>query len=372
MIHCKSLLLVILLFSGFTFKSFAQETASSLINKIADHVSISGYTDVYYANYSDSAGTDRIQKFGVISPKSNEFGINIVQLSAQYTAEKIRATTTLHYGDIPAGAWSVVNNFIQEANIGFRVHKKIWLDAGLFKTHIGTEALLPKDNIASSLAMISYYEPWFQAGVKLTYTANDQWLICLHILNGYNIFNENNQNKSIGGSVSYTINPKGSISYYNLVGDELPDSKTIHHVRFLNNLVFSYQLTSKLKTIIGVDYILQQHARLPDQKKSSTAYGGIVAVKYQLKPLIDIYARADLFSDKNGFLSGTIINTSNELTGLKESGYTAGVQYKPTLNSYIRLEGRDMIMNHKQKIFTTNGVNTNHRFEVMVNAGIWF
>lgn len=342
------------------------------MNHIADHVSISGYTDVYYAYYSDSVGTDQYQKFPVISPKSNVFGINIVQLSAQYTTDKIRATTTFHYGDIPTGAWSSVNNILQEANIGFRLHKKIWLDAGLFKTHIGTEALLPKDNIASSLALISYYEPWFQSGVKLTYNANDQWQLCLHVLNGYNEFNDNNRFKSIGIAIGYTINSNGTINYNNMLGDELPDSRTTHHLRFLNNLVFNYQLTSVLKTSIGVDYMIQQHATLPDERKTAAAYGGIFAVKYQIKPMIALYARAELFSDKHGFLTGTFLNTENELTGLKATGITAGMEYKATSNSYIRLEARDMILDKKQHYFRTNGANTNSRFEVMINAGIWF
>jgi hypothetical protein len=180
------------LFTCIGFLLLSALPASAQVKDSTASFKISGYADAYYAYYSDSVGTNKYQKFPVISPKSNVFGLNIFQLTAQYTSEKIRAVGTLHYGDIPVSAWSPVYNFIQEANVGFHVCKKIWIDAGFFKTHIGTEALLPKDNIASSLAIITVYEPWFQAGVKLSYAPNDKLSLCLHLLNGYNTFVDNN------------------------------------------------------------------------------------------------------------------------------------------------------------------------------------
>jgi len=181
---------------------------------------ISGYVDAYSAYYTDSVGTNNYQKFPVISPRNNVFGLNIIQFTGQYTSDKLRAIATVHFGDIPASAWSPVFNVIQEANMGIRLGKKVWLDAGLFKTHIGTEALLPKDNIVSSLSIITVYEPWFQAGAKLTYTPNDNLTLCLHLLNGYNTFVETNSSKSLGMAVTYLLGKRGSIGYYNLIGEE--------------------------------------------------------------------------------------------------------------------------------------------------------
>ena len=137
----------------FCSSAVAQQKDSSLIKtviaKVPESFKFSGYVDAYYAYYTDSVGTNKNQKFGAVSPKSNQFGINIVQLTAQYSADRVRAIATLHYGDLPSAAWSPVYNMIQEANAGVRLTKKIWLDAGFFKTHIGTEGLLPKDNITS-------------------------------------------------------------------------------------------------------------------------------------------------------------------------------------------------------------------------------
>ena len=246
------------------------------------------------------------------------------------------------------------------------------MDAGLFKTHIGTEALLPKDNIASSLAIITFYEPWFQAGVKLSYLPNDNLTVCLHVLNGYNSFVENNKKKSIGLAVSYLLGEKGSIGYYNLYGDETPDSIHISHTRFLHNLVFTYQVTKKLKVLIGGDLISQQNSAITNAKKTAVVYGAIATLKYQFTPTFGAYARGEMFNYDDGFLTGVITDTNNKLAGFKLWGITAGLEYKPTENSFIRLEGRQLQMNKNQEIFRWKGKNESQRFEMMLHAGVWF
>lgn len=76
-------------------------------------IKITGYVDAYYAYSNDSVGVNNYQKFPVISPRSDAFGINIAQLTAQYSNDKVRAVATFHYGDIPASAWSPTFNLIQ-------------------------------------------------------------------------------------------------------------------------------------------------------------------------------------------------------------------------------------------------------------------
>ena len=371
----KIIYLVSFIFIFCNFQSYSQQKDSvtvSSVSSVLSGIKISGYVDAYYAYYTDSVGTGNYQKIPSVSPHSNQFGLNIVQITAQYSAEKVRAIATLHYGDLPTAAWSPAFNMIQEANAGVRLTKKVWLDAGFFKTHIGTEGLLPKDNISSSLSIITFYEPWWQAGFKLTYTPNNKLLVALHVLNGYNTFIENNKSKSLGLAVVYTLGEKGSLAYYDLVGEESPDGTPARHLRFLNNLVFNYQLTPKLKTVIGVDYITQQHSGISDTNKTSSVFSGIITLKYQLKSKFGIYARGETFSDRDGFLTGKIIDASNKGTGYILNGATVGVEYKPIDNAFIRLEGRDLIMDGKQKIFRSDGKNTNIRMEAMINVGVWF
>ena len=363
--HYRILSVAIVLLMAFNCNGQGKDSTAS-------EFKLSGYADAYYARYSDSVGQGNYQKFAAVSPRSGQFGLNIIQLTAQYTSSNIKATATLQYGDIPASAWSPVFNMIQEANVGVKFAKHLWLEAGFFKTHIGTEALLPKDNFISSLAVITVYEPWFQSGAKLTYVPSDKFMFCLHVLNGYNIFVDNNRRKSVGISFLYTINDKVNIGYYNLVGDEMPDSIKTSHTRFLNNIVFNYQFTPKLKALVGFDYIGQQNSGIVDPSKFASVYSAIVTLRYQAIKKLGIYGRFEMMSDHEGFLTGVIKDANNQLTGYKLTGATLGLELKPTENSYIRLEGRDLMMDNAQKIFYTDGKFTNSRYEAMVNIGMWF
>ncbi len=354
------------LFSSCSFAGFTQvkDTSSSF--------KFGGYADAYYAYYSDSVGAKNYQKFQAVSPRSNVFGLNVLQLTGQYTSEKYRSSAALFFGDIPASAWSPVFNYIQEANVGIRIAKKLWLDAGFFKTHIGTEALLPRENIASSLSVITLYEPWFQSGVKLSYAPNARLSLCLHLLNGYNTFVETNKKKSVGITALYQLGERGSIGYYNLLGDETPDNIKTSHFRILNNLVLNYDVTSKWKLSVGVDYISQANSWISDSTKTASIYSAILTTRYQIRSKLGIYIRGEFFSDPSGFLTGQIVDTKNNITGYTVSGATLGFEYKSTTNTYVRLEGRQLIMDPSQTIFMTNGIRTNQRSEIMLHSGIWF
>ena len=130
---------------------------------------ITAYVDAYFAHYTDSIDTHQFQQFPSVSPRSNQFGLNTAMVTAHYDASKVRALVSLHYGDIPLSAWSSTYNPIMEANAGIRLSKKLWIDAGFFRTHVGTEGLLPKENITSSVSINTYFEPYFESGIRFNF-----------------------------------------------------------------------------------------------------------------------------------------------------------------------------------------------------------
>lgn len=333
---------------------------------------LGAYIDTYYATYTDSVGSGKFQKFPASSPRSNTFGVNIAQVSMQYNSSKIRSAITLHAGDIPTAAWSPVYNYIQEAYAGVKLCKNLWVDGGFFKTHIGTEALLPKDNIASSISVITFYEPWWQAGGRLTYRPNEKFQVALYLVNGYNQFVAVNKNKAAGLAVSYALGDKGSIAYNNFISDDTPDNVHVSHTRFLNNLVFTYTFSKKFTVLAGVDIITQQHSKLSDTTKTAIINSYILTLKYQLTKRWSFYTRGEIYNDPSGFLSGTLVDANGYLTGYIMGGITLGTEFKPIETSYVRLEGRQLTMDEGQNIFYTDGKYVNKRSELMVTLGIWF
>jgi hypothetical protein len=333
--------------------------------------SLSAYADVYYARYSDSAGPNQFQKFPTISPRSNSFGINIVQLTAQYDGPKIRALAIFHAGDIPVCAWDSTFRFIQEAHVGVKLCNKLWLDAGFFKTHFGTEFLDPKDNITSSVSVNTYYEPYYESGFRLNYDPAKKLEINLFVLNGYNMFIDNNRQKSLGLGVTYALGDNGGAGYTNYLGDDAPIGDSLPRFRFHNNAFFNYQ-AKKFKIQVGADYCFQQNSDITTHHKTATMYSGIATLKYQALPKFGVYARGEVFNDPDAIMSTLIKDKAGQFTGYKLWGATAGVEYKPSDNSYIRLEGRRLEMDGNQDIFLENGTDTNVRLEIMLNMGVFF
>lgn len=329
----------------------------------------SGYIDAYGAYYTDSVGVSNYQKFPTVSPRSEEFGLNIAMIKANYSSDRIRGVLAFQYGDIPKSSWSETYNFIQEANAGFRIAKDLWLEGGFFRSHIGCEGLLPKENITSSIAIPTYYEPYYEAGFKLNYSPQENLVLNLFVLNGYNLYQDNNFKKSGGFLGTYSFNDNVSLSYANYFGDDTPESDSIPHFKFINNIFVNYQ-KNKFRLVGEVDFGFQENSLLSDLNESAWMESGILAVSYQAAKMFDVYLRGEIYNDPDGILSGVFTDQNNDTTGLKSWGITLGAQYKPTENSYIRLEGRSLNTADAQKIFRWDDENRNYRLECMINMGV--
>ena len=361
----KKIKFIILIFTLLiTSKSIAQKADSSSFT-------FSGYVDAYVAYYNDSVGIGNYQKFPSVSPRSENFGLNVASITAKYNSENVRGMVTFHYGDIPRSAWSGNYNYIQEANAGIRITKKLWLDGGFFRTHVGTEGLFPKENITSSVAVATYFEPYYEAGFKFNYTATDKLTINLFLLNGYNLYEDNNKKKSVGVLATYAITDKISVGYNNYLGDDSPEGDTISRMHLYSN-AFLYFEKNKIKIVTGVDFCIQENADLKNGKKSASMFSGVFNMRYAAATKCGVYARAEFFNDANGFISGVFIDNKNKLTGLKLFGATFGVEYKPTDNSYFRIEARNLMAEKNQEIFWWKNNSKNSRMEVMLNFGVSF
>jgi len=339
-------------------------------------LTISGYVDAYYASYTDSvgknsAGQPNFQKFPTTSPRSNSFGINMAMISVKYATDKVRSTVSLHYGDIVLSSWAPgPYSFIHEANAGIRLHKKLWLDAGFFRTHVGTEGLFAKENIASSVAVGTFNEPYYEAGARLNYSPSDKLAFSFYILNGYNIYMDNNNKKSFGMLATYAFNDYLNIGYSDYIGDDFPDSLHTSQLRTYHNLFLNYA-KKKFKMQIGGDFGTQMNSDTT-HKQMATMFSVLATFRYAITSKFGIYTRGEVFNDPSGFLYGKVYDKTGKQTGLKLWGATFGAEYKPSDNSYIRLEGRQLQTDANQEIFHWKGKNTNVRQELMIHMGYYF
>lgn len=354
-----------LTFTGTPLTPYQQE------NDTSGNLFVSGYFDTYYAFYTDSSGAGGYQKFPTAAPRSGQVGINIIQVSAKYQAKDFRGTATLFYGDCPQSAWSTHLNLIQEANLGFRIYKDLWLDAGFFRTHFGLESIQPRENMTISFATTTYFEPYFLSGAKLTWEINPTVFVQINGFNSFNTFLETNKNKAFGVSAAWIPNDKLSISFSSITCDESPDEFPRPQQRFYNNLYAVYK-THRMTLGFELNYGSQQNSQIEDTTKTAQMFSSLLAFKYRFTSKWGVYVRGEVFEDSDEILTGPIENENHQLIGLNLWGATAGFEYKPIPNSYLRLESRYLQTKSDEKIFFYNDVSRNVRWEIICGLGIWF
>lgn len=340
----------------------------------APKLTIGGYVSTYFAWYSDTADANKFQKFPTTAPQSQAFSLNLAQISAKYSSNSLRAITVLHFGDMPRSVWSPVYNYVQEANAGIRLFRKVWLDAGFFRTHIGLESIQPRENIASGVAVLTFFEPYYMSGAKLSFLASDKLTLQVNAFNSYNGFTEHNLKKAVGLSCIYDLSSKLSVTFNSLWNDDSPDTSKLQSGRLYNNLYMIYK-TRKLTLGLEANYGFQQNTSLDPAapRKTAQMFSALAEAKYMLVKKLFIYGRAEYFNDQDEMLTGPEVNQNKQLVGLTVGGATLGIEYKPLQNTYFRIEGRELeTQGDKEEIFFYNGRSSNVRYEFMCSLGVWF
>lgn len=333
------------------------ETSSGSVLKLG------GYVSTYYAYYTDEITNNGLVQIPVMAPRNKEFGLNMALLSLQYSSKNVRGNFGLHFGDIPKAIWPAEFNMIQEANGGVRLIKGLWLDAGIFRSHIGVESIQPRENIASSTSLVNNYEPYYFTGAKLTYVLSSKLSLQINAFNSFNTLTETNKDKLFGFSAMYDPSEKLSLTYNFLTGDETPDSVARKRRRFYNNLYATLKL-NKLTLAAEVNYGWQENSILKDTTGTASLYSGLIIAKYQVIKKTALYVRGEYLSDPDAVVTGNLNFGENVM------GTTAGVEYKPFKNVALSLEGR--ILQSEKNVFMENNYKTNQRYECIFCLDVSF
>lgn len=325
---------------------------------------IGAYLSTYYASYTEDNSTPFV-KHSTMGARNNQFGLNMVMVSLAYKSKNLRSNVSLHYGDIAESTWPSKFNMIQEANAGVELLKKLWLDVGVFRSHIGLESTQPRENITSSMTLVNVYEPYFFSGAKLTYLLNSKLSLQVNAFNSFSSIVETNKNKLVGASIIFAPNENLSVTYNFITGDDTADSIKLKHQRYYNNIYLTYQ-KNKLSLGAEFNYGLQEYTKQIDSTTVGTATmnSSLLVIKHQTFKKIAFYARGEWFSDVDEMLS------SGTNMGAYSYGTTAGIEYKPLKNIAISLEARNLKC--EKAMYLYNGSYSNERLEGIFCLDVWF
>src|SRR5512141_1871784 len=119
-------------------------------------VSYGAFVDAYYAfDFNEPANFDR--SFTTQAARHNEFNVNLAFLEAKLAGSRLRGRLALqagtsvqsnYSGESQVGSVSgpSLARHIQEAVAGFQLAPGLWVDGGIFFSHIGMESFISRDN----------------------------------------------------------------------------------------------------------------------------------------------------------------------------------------------------------------------------------
>ncbi len=354
----KIIYFLLILFSIFySVNSLAQEVLTELLDKIKIKTGI----DLYYAYDTDK--DKLLREFSSVSPHRDEFRLNLARVGIEYDNKIARGNVAFHYGDIVKECWQTDHPYLQQANVGIEVYDNLWIDAGYFLTFIGEESL-PYESSFSSFALPSHYQPFYESGIRVSYDYKNLIGGAVYIINGFNLIEDNNKNKTVGLQLYYQPKEYLKFIYNTLVGNEMPSSEA-GKLRVFNDFIISFGPLKNFEASLLFDITMQENSNLTDSASTAYSYGTIAILRYHITPKFKTMLRGEYYQDLNGILSGII----SEGMGMKGNGITLGFEYTPIEKAYLRFESRYLRLDKALNIFYNN---KNERVELIISAGIGF
>jgi len=329
----------------------------------------SGFVEAYYQYDFNKPSDNNRPPFVYSHNRHNEFNINLGFLKGSYNAEKVRANLALAAGTYMNANYAaepgVLKN-IYEANAGLKLGKKnnLWLDAGIFTSHIGFEGAISKDCWNLTRSILADNSPYYEAGAKLTYTTNNGKLLFSALaLNGWQRIKriDGNSLMSWGSMVQYK--PSGNVlfNYSTFIGTDKPDSARLN--RIFHNLYGVFDFEKKVKLIVGFDIGTEEKTTTGGGR--NTWYAPVAIIKYSFNNTWAVAGRIEHYHDRYEVIIAT--GTTN---GFQTTGYSINFDYAPANNILVRLEGRNFCS--KDKIFVKQNNFTNKNIFITSSIAVTF
>lgn len=312
-------------------------------------LSFSSYVESYYTYDFNTPADNNRPAFIYSHNRHNEFNINLAFLKATYRTSRIRANLGFAAGTYMNANYTaepgVLKNIL-EANAGLRLGKKdLWVDAGIFSSHIGFESAVSKECLNLSRSILADNSPYFEAGAKLTYTStNGKWLFSILALNGWQRIKRVSGNSLISWGTQIQFRPTDGIllNSSTFAGTDKPDSARL--CRYFHNFYGTFNVTDEIGIVIGFDIGTEE--RDPVSNSINTWYSPVVILKYAFNTKWAVAGRCEYYSDKNEVI--IVTGTSH---GFRTTGISFNMDYSPAKNVIVRLEWKNFYS--KDPIFET-------------------
>ena len=163
--------------------------------------------------------------------RHNEFNVNLAYVEAVVAVPRVRGRVALQAGTSVQANYAAeptqgtvsgpsLARHLQEAYAGWQLAPRLWLDAGIFYSHMGVESWASKDNPSYTRSLVADYSPYYSAGVRAMWEVVPSLTARFDIVNGWQNVSETNQDKGGGLRLDWRAAPGTTLTYYGFVNGE--------------------------------------------------------------------------------------------------------------------------------------------------------
>lgn len=330
-------------------------------------LTLSGYVEAYYTHDFTAPKTSQERPGFLYNHRRNrEVNINLAFIKAAYTSARLRGNLALQVGNYAQYNYAAEQDLtknIFEANAGVKLSESsdLWLDAGIFASHIGFESAISKDCWTLTRSLLAENSPYYLSGAKLTYnTPNGKWTLLGMVTNGWQRIQklQGYTGPSVTTQVQYRPSSNLTLNWSSFIGSDRPDS--LQQGRFFNNFYAIINPQGRFGVILGFDLGSDRKpvVRAGSDQRVGTGsyvwYSPVVIARYKTSDRSYVNGRVEYYDDPNG-----VIISTGTLNGFKTVGYSLGYDYAILPNALFRIEGK--LYDSKDPIFenTANASRTN-------------
>jgi len=291
--------------------TLSPEDIKNVLSGIKDYLGLSIYLQGGYTfNFRNpDSGTNEQRIF---DQKANSFLIDLAQIQFAKEAPvgglgyklKVSFGETAKYihsaglGD----PTDVVD--LTEAYIDYRapLGSGLGLRFGKFATYHGAEVIEARDNFNYSRSFLfNYAIPFTHTGFMAEYTFSKALTANLYLVNGWDVFNDNNNGKTFGARFAVTPAEPLTLNFDFMYGPEQSHNST--HYRFLFDWLAAFKATKNLTFTVNADFANEEKDPL-NGGRNSRWYGVAAYAKYEFTDWFSTTIRAEYFDDRDGVRTG--------------------------------------------------------------------
>ncbi|MSQ05297.1 MAG: porin [Nitrosomonadaceae bacterium] len=332
----------------------AQENTGTK-GELSSPFTISGYAEGYYSVDLNNSMNHKKPSFFVNHNKNDEVSLNLAFIKGSYDTENIRANLALGLGSYMRTNYAAESSLLKnlyEGNIGVLLLKEnnVWLDVGIFTSHIGFENAIGKEHFNLTRSMQGENTPYFEAGTKISSTSNDGKLfLSALILSGWQRIQplDGNTLPAFGTQITYKPSSRVTLNSSTFIGTDKPDNT--RKMRYLHDFYAFLDLQNGWDAIVGFDIGAEQKDL--NSSAMNIWFNPTLILRYELTEKAAIAVRTEYYNDKNG-----VIIASETPNGFKTWGFSTNFDYHITKNLIWRIEAR--ALTSKDKVFGRHNGNT--------------